>query len=67
MENKEILTSNFESNIKTMDEILRCDENFDLIKRTLNINNTRCVMYYVDGFIKAESMQKMMISTLLLS
>lgn len=60
MENKETLTSDFESNVKRMDEILRCDENFDLIKRTLTINNTQCVMYYVDGFIKAESMQKMM-------
>ncbi len=54
------LSKSFEENVKVMDNILRCDENFDLIKRTLNINNTKCVMYYVDGFIKAESMQKLM-------
>lgn len=56
----EVLDSSFEDNIVRMDEILRCDENFDLIKRTLNLNNTKCVMYYVDGFIKSESMQKLM-------
>ena len=57
---KDILSVDFNKNASEMDKILRCDENFDLIKRTLNISNTKCVMYYVDGFIKAESMQKLM-------
>jgi len=60
MVNRDILSNDFESNVAEMDNILKCDENFDLIKRTLNIANTKCVMYYVDGFIKAESMQKLM-------
>lgn len=64
MGNKEILSGYFEKDVATLDKILRCDENFDLIKRTLNINNTKCVMYYVDGFIKAESMQKLMMHLL---
>lgn len=54
------LSSSFEKNVSVIDGILRCDENFDIIKRTLDLNNTKCVMYYVDGFIKAESMQKLM-------
>ena len=58
--NMDILSADFEENIAKMDCILRCDESFDLIKRTLDLNNTKCVMYYVDGFIKAESMQKLM-------
>ncbi|MBE6714922.1 MAG: spore germination protein [Ruminococcaceae bacterium] len=60
MDNKEVLGSDFSANVAVMDKILRCDENFDLIKRTLTINDINCVMYYVDGFIKAESMQKLM-------
>ncbi|MBQ3528710.1 MAG: spore germination protein [Clostridia bacterium] len=60
MVNRDILSNDFEKNVTEMDNILKCDENFDLIKRTLNIANTKCVMYYVDGFIKAESMQKLM-------
>jgi len=61
---KDKLVSSFEENVAMLDNILRCNESFDLIKRTLNINNTRCVMYYVDGFIKAESMQKLMMHLL---
>ncbi len=64
MDNKDILCADFNTNVAQMDKILRCDENFDLIKRTLNLNNTQCVMYYVDGFIKAESMQKLMMHLL---
>ncbi|MBQ2730184.1 MAG: spore germination protein [Clostridia bacterium] len=64
MEKKEILCESFDENVRTLDKTLRCDENFDIIKRTLNLNNTKCVMYYVDGFIKAESMQKLMMHLL---
>lgn len=60
MKNNDMLIGDFESNVQKMDSVLRCGESFDLIKRTLEINNTKCVMYYVDGFIKAESMQKLM-------
>lgn len=58
--NREVLSVRFRDNVSRLDSILRCDENFDIIKRTLNISNTKCVMYYVDGFVKAESMEKMM-------
>lgn len=57
---KEVLSVSFGDNVTRLDSILRCDENFDIIKRTLNISNTKCVMYYVDGFVKAESTEKMM-------
>ena len=64
MEKRETLSGSFASDVALLDGILRCDENFDIIKRTLNINETKCVMYYVDGFIKAESMQKLMMHLL---
>jgi len=64
MENKDLLSKSFDENVKALDKILRPEENFDIIKRPLNLNNTKCVMYYVDGFIKAESMQKLMMHLL---
>ncbi len=43
-----------------MDKLLRVDESFDLIKREMLVADKRIVMYYIDGFVKAESMQKLM-------
>ncbi|MBE6674810.1 MAG: spore germination protein [Ruminococcaceae bacterium] len=54
------LTLDFEENIKTLDKILNINENFDLIKREMEINSQRVVMYYVDGFVTAAIMQKLM-------
>ncbi len=55
------LGADFDSNIKVMDSILRVDESFDIIKRTMTMNGCRTVMYYIDGFVKAELMQKLML------
>ena len=54
------LTLDFDENIKTLDKILNINENFDLIKREMEINSQRVVMYYVDGFVTAAIMQKLM-------
>lgn len=60
MENDSVLTCDFKKNIEIFDKAVRYGESFDLIKRELNINGTFCVMYYIDGFVKAEMMQKLM-------
>jgi stage V sporulation protein AF len=57
----EKLSAGFEDNIKMMDDILRVEENFDMIKREMVIADKRVVMYYIDGFVKAEMMQKLML------
>jgi len=44
-----------------LDTVLRVNESFDLIKREMNIAQTKIVMYYIDGFVKAEMMQKLMV------
>lgn len=44
-----------------MDRLLHYGDSFDLIKRTMNINNTRLVMYYIDGFVKGEEIQRLML------
>lgn len=55
------LGSKFEDNIKTIDEILRVNESFDLIKREMIMADKRVVMYYIDGFVNSVMMQKLML------
>ena len=54
------LSMDFDENIDTLDGILNIKENFDLIKREMVINSQRVTMYYVDGFVTAALMQKLM-------
>ena len=54
------LSCNFDENIDTLDGILNVKENFDIIKREMVINSQRVTMYYVDGFVTAAIMQKLM-------
>lgn len=55
------LSKNFDENIDTVDGILNVKENFDIIKREMEINSQRVTMYYIDGFVTAAIMQKLMI------
>lgn len=54
------LSFDFEENVKTLDKILNVEENFDIIKREMEINSQSIVMYYVDGFVTSAIMQKLM-------
>lgn len=54
------LSFSFEENIATIDRVLNVNESFDIIKRELEINSKRIVMYYIDGFVTATIMQKLM-------
>ena len=53
------LTNDFDENIDTLDSILNVKENFDIIKREMEINSCRVIMYYVDGFVTSATMQKL--------
>ena len=53
------LSFDFEENINTLDSILNVNENFDIIKREMEISKKRVVMYYVDGFVTSAIMQKL--------
>ncbi len=55
------LTGDFDSDVALLDEVLRVEDSFDLIKKPLRVGENRLVMYYVDGFVKAELMQKLMV------
>ena len=54
------LSESFDDNIVLFDKILRPDENFDMLRKTMQISDARIVMYYIDGFIKAETLQKLL-------
>ena len=54
------LSCDFDENIDTLDRILNVKENFDIIKREMVINSQKVTMYYVDGFVTAALMQKLM-------
>lgn len=54
------LTDSFTENVKRLDIILRPDENFDILRKTLKIGDAEMIMYYIDGFIKGETLQKLL-------
>jgi len=55
------LVKDFNENVRRLDDLLRVEENFDVLKRELVIGKVRNVFYYIDGFVKAEMMQKLML------
>jgi len=54
------LTGQFESDIAMVDGVLRPEESFDIIKKEMRIADAGIVMYYIDGFVKGESLQKLL-------
>ena len=54
------LSFDFDKNISLLDSVLNVKESFDMIKREMEINSKRVVLYYIDGFITAATMQKLM-------
>ncbi len=54
------LTGNYETDTKQFDELLRVNESFDIIKREMSVAGKSFAMYYIDGFIQSQSMQKLL-------
>lgn len=54
------LSNSFSENTKTMDEILRCHQSFDLIRRPMQVGEETLMFYYIDGFVKDGVMQRLM-------
>ena len=55
-----ILSGNFDENIKEINEYMRVDKSFDLLIRILNIANKKAAFYFIDGFVKDEMLEKIM-------
>lgn len=56
---KKVMAS-FEENIAYMDKILPVKDSFDIIRRDMVIGESDATFYFIDGFIKDETMLKIM-------
>jgi len=53
-------TKSYAENIRLLDGILSPDKSFDLIKRKLTVGKNEATFYYIDGFVKDDTMLKLM-------
>ncbi len=58
------LSLNYKENVALMDDILRVEENFDILKKVLTVGQDELTLYYIDGFIKDGVMSKLMLALL---
>lgn len=54
------LSSNFGENIALIESILKPDDNFDMLRKKMTVGDANIIMYYLDGFIKGETLQKLL-------
>jgi len=54
------LSGLFDEDVAVMDAVLRTDSSFDMLRKTMEVAGAKIVMYYIDGFVKAESLQKLL-------
>ena len=60
MENKATIFSTLQQNVDYMNSVLPVKESFDVIQRDLIIGEKKSTFYFIDGFTKDETMQKIM-------
>lgn len=53
-------TKSYAENIRLLDGILSPDKSFDLIKRKLTVGKNEATFYYIDGFVKDDTMLRLM-------
>jgi stage V sporulation protein AF len=56
----EKLRGSYPADVEQIDGLLRVKESFDIIKKTMSFGKAESTLYYIDGFVKAEMMQKLM-------
>ena len=61
-EEKKTIFATLEENVSYMNSILPIKESFDLLQRDIIIGEKKSTFYFIDGFTKDESMQKLMTS-----
>lgn len=55
-----ILSTRLADNMGTFDRILQVDKNFDLLKRFFYIGEKQACFYFIDGFHKDDTLQKLL-------
>lgn len=56
----EIITGNFDDRVAYFNKLLRTDENFDILYRCFQIGEKQACVYFIDGLVKDEIMQKLL-------
>lgn len=64
MKDKKTIYGTLEENVAYMNNILPVNESFDLMQRDVIIGERKCSLYFIDGFTKDETMQKILASLL---
>ncbi len=54
------MSGNFDGDVAEFELLSRAGESYDILKREMTAAGRRLVFYYIDGFVKAELMQKLM-------
>jgi len=54
------LYDSYLENVKYLNDTLRVDDNFDIIRRRLIVGSDEMTLFYIDGLVKDESMQRVM-------
>ena len=54
------LSGDLAADIALIESILKPEESFDILKKQMKIADATVVMYYIDGFLKAETLQKLL-------
>ena len=54
------ISKNIASNKRRLDAELIVDDNFDIINRKITFGEKECCLYFVDGFVKDEILEKLM-------
>lgn len=55
------LAEDLDSNLTLIDKLLRRDASFDIVRRDMRFAGQRLSLYYIDGFVKAEMLQKLLV------
>ncbi len=58
------LSTVYKENVASIDEILRVEQNFDILKKVLTVGQDELTLYYIDGYIKDGIMSKLMLALL---
>ncbi len=57
---KEKLSGQYENDIAHIEKILHPNDNFDMIRKSLTVADAKITMYYIDGLVKSETLQKLL-------
>ncbi len=55
------LCDDYRENVRRVDNALRVEQNYDVIKKTLFLGKQEITMYYIDGFVDGSALNKLMI------